>query len=328
MQFNIPQVEQPQFYIETALTRGRKAAARQKHQKQKELERIKNKKQYLEKSLTRILLSFPNTSELDRFHVELIKCTLDFVKFKKSLGAVNWANNQIIKFSKDYSYKIKRSSVVSPQLTNAYIGRISSILKQIKSELKYLDQARKTFRTYPDIKSDIFTVGIFGFPNVGKTTLLTKLTTSRPEIAAYPFTTRGINVAYANKTHKKIQFLDTPGTLNRFQKMNNIEKQAYLAIHNVANKIVYVFDLTESYPLSEQMQLFDNIKNKKPLVYLSKTDILKPEQYETFKKKYKAFTDPEELKNYLWTILSNKAKFSERTLKSQNVAQSEHSSKN
>ncbi|MBS1266266.1 MAG: GTPase Obg [Candidatus Woesearchaeota archaeon] len=302
MKFNIPKVEVPQFYIDTALTRGRKAASKQKDQKQREIERIKHINIYLKKTLQNILLSFPNTTELDRFHLEMIKCTMSYVKFKKSLGAVNWAKQQIKRFSKKYSSKIKRGRA-SKKLTGAYIGRVSSILKQIKTELKFLDEARKILKTFPDIKQGFFTVALFGFPNVGKTTLLSKITSSKPEIAPYPFTTRGINMGYAQKKHQKIQFLDTPGTLNRFQKMNSIEKQAYLAIHNIADKIVYVFDLTESFPLSEQMQLYSNIKSKKPLVYLSKTDIMKPEKYIDFKKKYSAFTNPEKLKNHLFSLI-------------------------
>ena len=73
--------------------------------------------------------------------------------------------------------------------------------------------------------------------------------------------------------------VDVPGTLNRFNKMNNIEKQAHLAIKYLAERMIYVFDPTESYPMEEQITLFKKLKNDFPDVpmtsYLSKTDLVK-----------------------------------------------------
>jgi GTP1/Obg family GTP-binding protein len=89
------------------------------------------------------------------------------------------------------------------------------------------------------------------------------------------------------KDKKKIQVLDTPGTLDRFEKMNHIEKKAELAMKHCANKIVFVFDLTEPYPLKKQMDLYRKIKkyNVPVLVYLSKKDILK-DKIKEFKLKH------------------------------------------
>ena len=136
------------------------------------------------------------------------------------------------------------------------------------------------------------TITICGFPNVGKTTLLYKLTGSKPEIGEYAFTTKSINVGYieADIKHKKqkFQILDTPGTLNRFDKMNNIEKQAYLAIKYLANMLVYVFDLAESFPIEDQKQLYFGLKefNKPMLVYLSKKDVLDADVVKAFEKDF------------------------------------------
>ena len=38
--------------------------------------------------------------------------------------------------------------------------------------------------------------------------------------------------------------------------MNNIEKVAFLAIKLLAEKIIYVFDLTEPYTMEEQEKLY------------------------------------------------------------------------
>ena len=154
-------------------------------------------------------------------------------------------------------------------------------------------------RNYPAIKTGTKTIAIAGFPNVGKTTLLMKLTGSKPDIQPYAFTTKGINVGYI-KGKEKLQLLDTPGTLNRFDTMNNIEKVAFLALKLLAEKIIYVFDITEPYPLEQQIKLYKEIKKmKKPvIIYLSKTDILEKGQISEFKKKYKA-ASLEEIKSLL-----------------------------
>ena len=159
---------------------------------------------------------------------------------------------------------------------------------------------RKIMKGYPNVKTAIPTICICGFPNVGKSTLLAKISTAKPEIKNYAFTTKGLNLGYIKTPKQKLQLIDTPGTLNRFEKMNVIEKQAYLAIKHCADLIIYIFDLTEPYPLGAQEKLFNNLKkfNKPMIVYLSKTDVLDAEIVLSFKK-HKPITDIEKLKGIL-----------------------------
>lgn len=132
------------------------------------------------------------------------------------------------------------------------IGRISSTIKKIKKELLFLEQARRVMKDFPTIKTKLTTIAIAGFPNVGKSTLLSQLTTARPQIANYAFTTTIINIGYTTINHNKLQFVDTPGTLNRIDKMNTVELQAHIALRYAAEHIIYVFDLTEGYALKDQ----------------------------------------------------------------------------
>lgn len=239
-----------------------------------------------------LIAKYPNFDNLSEFYTQLLKHTLNFKQLKKSLGALNWLKDQIRKFTRDFLQKVKRSSDANAidGLTKQYYGRISSLFKQVKKDFNYLHGARQILRDFPSIKEDLFTICIAGFPNVGKSTILSKLTTATPEINSYAFTTKKLNMGYRKSRGTKIQFIDTPGTLNREEQMNPVEKQAFLAIRYVADLVLYVFDLTENcgYSLKDQQKLFKALKaSGKPLVcYLSKTDLLDEMVIENFERTF------------------------------------------
>lgn len=297
----IKRVENPDFYLDVAFKRAKNKAdlARSESKKMKtrlskskniELQKLSVIKDTLQSHFEKIVKSFPSLDDMSEFYKEMIKNTLDYATLKKSLGAVNSAKLVTGDIFRVYDRKIKRCQDLKKinDYRREYYGRISSIPKRIKKELSYLENARKTMRKYPNIKEGMPTICIAGFPNVGKSTLLAKLTTAKPEINKYPFTTKGVNVGYMEQKYDKVQFVDTPGTLNRFDKMNYIEKIAYLAMKYVADKIVYVFDLTEEYPLKDQEKLLKRVKglDKEVVIYLSKTDILNKKIVDEFTKKH------------------------------------------
>lgn len=301
----LEKIENDRFYIDLAFRKATERAAqlrgckikgtRLEKSKKLELVKIDAVKDLLSSKLQRMIKGFPDLESLPEFYKELVKCTIDYPALKKSLGSLKWAWQKVSEMHRNYSRKIKKCQEMSRinSYRREYYGRISSVLKQIKNELNYIEQARKIMKGFPSIKTEIKTVTIAGFPNVGKTTLLSKMTDSKPDIQQYAFTTKGINVGYVIKEGRKsIQILDTPGTLNRFDKMNNIEKVAFLALKMLAEKIIYIFDLTEPYPIEEQIKLYKNIKQlKKPIIiYLSKEDLLDKEIVDEFKEEYDVST--------------------------------------
>ncbi|RLE38612.1 hypothetical protein DRJ17_03445 [Candidatus Woesearchaeota archaeon] len=298
---SIPKIEAADKYIDIAIKRAnknaqaiaKKAAKKTKDKLNKvktiELERLKIIKSSLINQLERILKNFPNLDELPDFYKELVKTTLEYGKLKRSLGAINWARKSVKDLSNKYLIKIKRTMHIDSIIgyRKEYLGRVCSIIKQVKRDFFNLEDARRIMKNYPCVKTDMFTVAIAGFPNVGKSTLLAKLSKAKPKIASYAFTTKGLNIGYGVfEIYKKVQFIDTPGTLNRFEKMNAIEQQAYLAIKHLADMIIYVFDLTEPYPLEQQMKLYNKLRKlKTTIAYLSKTDVLDKKVMSDFLKK-------------------------------------------
>ena len=55
-------------------------------------------------------------------------------------------------------------------------------------------------------------IGIIGMPNSGKSSLLSVLTSARPKIANYPFTTINPNLGVSNYNNKEITLADIPGS--------------------------------------------------------------------------------------------------------------------
>lgn len=311
----LSRIEKYNFYLDVAFSRASASASRAKDRnrggkdrlaigKDIELARLTTVKETLTKKMEQILTSFPMIDELDPFYYQLIKCTLRYDDLKMSLGSIRWSLKKTTDFYRVYSDKLKREKNYKglAQIRRDFYGRISSVFKQIKKHLDYLEISRKIMRDFPSIKTRIFTVSLFGFPNVGKSTLLSKLTDARPEINAYPFTTKSLNLGYIQEAYKKIQIIDTPGTLNRFDKMNNIEKQAFLSLEHVSSLVVFVFDISGEYPLETQKKLLKKVKKigRDVILYLSKTDMIDELTKKEFLKEFPdTYTDVKELKKVL-----------------------------
>lgn len=323
---DLPPIEKANTYLDAAFKKARENARlhvlseRDKVPIQREktlaIIKITTIRDYIKSVYDRIIAKYPNFDNLTEFYTQLLKLTVDYHQLKRSLGSLAWTNEKVHEMSTETIRRIKRggSEKVIGEYLRQYYGRISSILKQVEKETLALQKARSIMREYPSIKEDVFTVSIAGFPNVGKSTLLSKITPAKPEINDYAFTTKKLNQGFATKNAHRIQFLDTPGTLNRVDRMNNVEKMAYLAMKYVTDYLVYVFDITEGgYPLKDQKKLLEQIKKyNKPIVcYLAKTDILSEEQVDGFmhlfaNKRIPFFTEQEELMDYLWSEMLKK----------------------
>ena len=138
---------------------------------------------------------------------------------------------------------------------------------------------------FPEIQ-DVPTIVIAGYPNVGKSSLLRCLSSAKPEVAQYPFTTKEIHVGHIEKTERyitsKYQIIDTPGLLDRpLSDRNDMEMQAIAALSHLADLIVFLLDTSETcgYTLKDQKHLLAQIKKifgDKPLILVeSKMDIKK-----------------------------------------------------
>ncbi len=315
-------VEDYQKYLDMAFKNGvaRAAEARTEttspnrvtRSKRIEMARLETVGKSLINNLDAIGKSFPSFDQLAPFYQELVKATLDYGLLKQSLGAVNWAKKQITGLLHKYTKEVSLTTRLPHfnKLRIAFSGRASSVMKQIKDNLAYLEQCRKTMKGYPSLKTKVNTIVIAGAPNVGKSTLLAVLTGSKPETAPYPFTTLRLNLGYDAEEN---QYVDTPGLLDRpFDKRNPIEKQAILALKHLATIIIFIIDPTEmcGYPILEQRNLLAEIKQTftQPIILVANMVDIGGKFKGAIEISAKEGTGIDKLRKEITSLLSQKAK--------------------
>lgn len=291
----IPTIPTPDELLDKGFRRGKKSADLMrtqkipKHLKGKKIEeaRVITACQVIKDKLKMILESVPNIEELPEFYQDYIDITVGVDDLKQSLGALNWAYGILTQLEKEYGAKIRKSSSerATPLQKQAY-GRIASVVNKIKKELDFLDFTKQNLRNMPTIDFDATTIVIAGFPNVGKSTLLKQISGADPQVANYPFTTKGIQIGHTVRHWKDYQIIDTPGLLDRpVLEMNDIELNAMVALEHLADTILFIFDGSETcgYTLESQFNLYNQIRNvfgEIPIIALfNKMDLIKDESY-------------------------------------------------
>ncbi|MEM0449696.1 MAG: GTPase [Methanomassiliicoccales archaeon] len=235
-------------------------------------------------TLIKYVKAFPSMERREDFHMELIDILVGLDALKKSLSALSWAADRCRYLSREYARRAKSCSTVEElqRVRKEYFGRTASVIDQISSDLEFVAKSREALKTIPALEMELPTVVVAGHPNVGKSQLVERISSAKPKIAPYPFTTQGISVGHFFHKYRKIQVIDTPGLLDReFETRNAIEKQAVLALKYLADVIVFLIDPSETsgYSLKEQLSLLESVKRAFPDITLieveNKSDLVR-----------------------------------------------------
>jgi nucleolar GTP-binding protein len=261
--------------------------------------------------LVYIIRGFPEFDTIPPFYREMADILYGLDRIRQSLGAVGWAakhtkmvGNQLVVQSR----KADDTLVVRKRA----VARLASMVHQIDKDLRFLNEVRNTLRMLPHV-DDAFTVVIAGYPNVGKSSFIRRISSAEPEIASYPFTTKGIIIGHRMMGREKIQFVDTPGILDRpADERNAIEKQALSAMMNVASVVLFILDPSEhcGYPMEVQLNLLEEVKGmvRNPvIVAANKSDLVAAEGYQTM-----STADGTGVEDVLAAVLEQKPKRTEK----------------
>jgi nucleolar GTP-binding protein len=220
-------------------------------------------------TLLKYVRAFPKLEKQDEFYSQLIDVIIGHDKLKKALGNLTWAAEKCSDLQRAYLFRVRKAATIDEvaKVTKEFYGRFSSVIKRVEPELKTLSEARDKLKELPFIDTTSQTIVIAGYPNVGKSQLVERISTAKPAIAPYPFTTKGVVIGHLKSGWRTFQVIDTPGLLDReLEKRNAIELQAILALRYLADVIVFVIDPSETcgYTLDRQLALLDSIKQNFP----------------------------------------------------------------
>jgi len=148
----------------------------------------------------------------------------------------------------------------------AFYGRLSSFVREVDPDLEALRNIARYLKDRPHLDPPVPTLVIAGFPNVGKSSLVSRLSTAHPKVADYPFTTLAIAVGHADLGFDRLQVLDTPGVLGRSGRANPSESEARTAVGSAATAVLFVIDPSgkSGYPVEDQERLLARWKEEFP----------------------------------------------------------------
>ncbi|KAL9236378.1 hypothetical protein vseg_011057 [Gypsophila vaccaria] len=246
------------------------------------MRKVKYTQQNFHEKLSAIIDEFPRLDDIHPFYGDLLHVLYNKDHYKLALGQVNTARNLISKISKDYVKLLKYGDSLyrCKCLKVAALGRMCTVTKRIGPSLAYLEQVRQHMARLPSIDPNTRTVLICGYPNVGKSSFMNKITRADVDVQPYAFTTKSLFVGHTDYKYLRYQVIDTPGILDRpFEDRNIIEMCSITALAHLRAAILFFLDISGScgYTIAQQAALFHSIKSlfmNKPLVIVcNKTDL-------------------------------------------------------
>ncbi|GAB7345048.1 hypothetical protein MBLNU457_3462t1 [Dothideomycetes sp. NU457] len=152
--------------------------------------------------------------------------------------------------------------------TSFHLGQLKAKLAKLKRELLTPSSSGGGGGVGFDVaRTGVASIGFIGFPSVGKSTLMSRLTGQHSEAAAYEFTTLTTVPGQVIYNGAKIQMLDLPGIIQGAKDGKGRGRQV-IAVAKTCNLIFIVLDvnkpLTDKRIIENELEGFGIRMNKEP----------------------------------------------------------------
>ena len=224
-------------------------------------------------------------SDLSPFTRSLLKERLGEGTLERSLSRLRVAQERMISFRTEEERRIpgltERDAMADA--VRRFYGRAASLIREVEPDLLRLDEAARLLKDRPALEGSLPAVVVTGFPNVGKSSLVGRLSSARPRVGPYPFTTVAVSLGHMTLgTEPKLQVVDTPGLLHDAgDTRHSAEREALLAMEAGQGLVLFLLDPTGScgWPLSRQEELLGRLRARFPdrrfLEVENKADLLR-----------------------------------------------------
>ena len=135
-------------------------------------------------------------------------------------------------------------------------------------------------------------MGLVGFPNAGKSTLISVISEAKPKIADYPFTTLEPNLGIVRyKDYQSITVADIPGIIEGAHQGKGLGIKFLRHIERTKILLIMIDITSENYTkdfktlLAELNQYSKVLSKKKKILALSKSDLIEESEIKKCQKK-------------------------------------------
>jgi len=217
-------------------------------------------------NLENVVTGWPDLDTVDPFYRDLAEAIVGVSTLRQHLNEVGWASRKATDIRTEYEPRLRGTDAdTARKHRKQAFARLADVVEEVEDDLAALMEARNDLRVLPDIRPDRPAVVVAGYPNVGKSSFVNRITRADNEAASYPFTTTQVHVGHVEHRHVNYQFVDTPGLLDRPpEQRNDVESQAVSALTHAADAVLVVLDPTGTcgYPLDVQKRLLADIEER------------------------------------------------------------------
>ena len=215
---------------------------------------------------------FVRPDRLHAFERELVLLTLGEGRYEDAISGVEKVRKKIVDVGKENTRKVARATTLEEieDTREAGFAHVRSVYMSMGWAVDELKEVAKVCRRMPVVDLEVPTLALVGAPNVGKSSLVATLSSGKPEVCNYPFTTKAISMGHMFIDAAKLepaQITDTPGLLARpDEERNDIEGLAIAALEHLPTAALFAFDMSEECGTSvqDQLSLFEELRGRFP----------------------------------------------------------------